>query len=41
VVTGDIQAVDPQGLVVAWLAQHSKLVWKDTNGGILLLKYSG
>ena len=41
VVTGDIQAADPTGLVVAWLGEHSRLEWKDTNGGILLLKYSG
>jgi len=41
VVTGDIQAVDPQGLVVAWLGEHTGLAWKDTNGGILILKYTG
>lgn len=41
IVTGDIQATDPQGLVVAWLNQHTSLAWKDTNGGILLLRYSG
>ncbi|MDD1665458.1 MAG: glycosyltransferase family 39 protein [Methanomicrobiales archaeon] len=41
VVTGDIQSTDPQGLLVAWLGQHTRLAWRDTNGGILLLKYSG
>ena len=41
VVTGDIMSVDPQALVVNWLAQHSKPVWRSGNGGILLLKYSG
>ena len=41
VVTGDIMSVDPQALVVNWLAQHSKPVWRSANGGILLLKYSG
>ena len=41
VVTADIQATDPQRLLVAWLGQHAQLVWRDTNGGILLLEYSG
>jgi mannosyltransferase len=41
IVTGDIQATDPQGLVVAWLNQHTTRAWKDTNGGIYLLRYSG
>jgi uncharacterized membrane protein len=41
VVTGDIQSTDPQGLLVAWLGQHTRLAWRDANGGILLLKYSG
>jgi len=41
VVTGDIRAADPQGLVLGWLGQHSRVVWKDANGGILLLRYSG
>ncbi|HVN65973.1 MAG TPA: glycosyltransferase family 39 protein [Methanomicrobiales archaeon] len=41
IVTGDIQSTDPQGLLVTWLAKHSTPVWRDKNGGILLLKYSG
>ena len=41
VVTGDIMSVDPQGLVVTWLSQHSQLAWEDVNGGVLILKYSG
>lgn len=41
IVTGDIQSTDPQGLLVAWLGQHTRLAWRDANGGILLLKYSG
>jgi len=41
VVTGDIQAADPQGQVVPWLGQHTRVVWRDANGGIILLKYSG
>jgi len=41
VVTADIQSTDPQGLLVSWLAQHTRLAWRDTNGGILLLRYTG
>ncbi|MGA2934985.1 MAG: glycosyltransferase family 39 protein [Methanomicrobiales archaeon] len=41
IVTGDIQSTDPQGLVIAWLNQHATRAWRDTNGGIFLLKYSG
>ena len=41
IVTPDIQATDPQGLMVSWLGQHTRLVWRDANGGILLLKYAG
>jgi uncharacterized membrane protein len=41
VVTGDLYSTDPQRTVISWLNQHTTLAWKDTNGGILLLKYSG
>ena len=41
IVTADIQSTDPQGLLVAWLGQHTQLAWRDANGGILLLRYSG
>ena len=41
IVTSDIQSTDPQGLMLSWLGQHSRLAWRDANGGILLLKYSG
>jgi uncharacterized membrane protein len=41
VVTGDIQAADPEGLVLEWVRQHTEPVWNDGNGGILLRRYSG
>jgi uncharacterized membrane protein len=41
VVTPDIASTDPQGLVIAWLDQHSKAIWSAANGGIFLLRYSG
>jgi 4-amino-4-deoxy-L-arabinose transferase-like glycosyltransferase len=41
VITGDIYSTDPKGLLVAWLGQHAQLAWRDANGGILLLRYSG
>jgi hypothetical protein len=41
IVTGDLQSTDPQGLLISWLGQHTRLAWRDTNGGILLLRYSG
>lgn len=41
VVTGDIHSVDPQGLFTTWLGGHTRLVWRDAGGGILLLRYSG
>ena len=41
IVTGDIRATDTQGLMVSWLGQHTGVAWRDANGGILLLKYTG
>jgi 4-amino-4-deoxy-L-arabinose transferase-like glycosyltransferase len=41
VVTPDIQSTDTQGLLIAWLGEHSRLTWRDANGGIFLLRYTG
>ncbi|MGE5831850.1 MAG: glycosyltransferase family 39 protein [Methanomicrobiales archaeon] len=41
IVTGDIQATDTQGLLISWLGSHTRLTWRDSNGGILLLRYTG
>jgi mannosyltransferase len=41
IVTGDIYSADPGGQVVSWLGQQTTLAWKDANGGLLLLRYSG
>jgi 4-amino-4-deoxy-L-arabinose transferase-like glycosyltransferase len=41
VVTGDIQSADPEGRMIPWLGEHSRVVWRDRNGGILLLRNTG
>ena len=41
IVTADIQSTDPQGLLVTWFGQHTRLAWRDANNGILLLRYTG
>ena len=41
IVTADIYSIDPQGGLRTWLGQHTRQAWRDPNGGILLLKYTG
>jgi uncharacterized membrane protein len=41
VVTGDIQSADPEGRMIPWLGEHSRIAWRDRNGGILLLRNTG
>jgi uncharacterized membrane protein len=41
VVTGDLQSTDPEGRMIAWLGEHSRIAWRDRNGGIFLLRNTG